>query len=354
MIRTAVIGFGKMGQIRAEAFESTGFAKIIKVYDKTLSNHLSYKSSQSADEIIYDKTIDAVVLCVPNYLNFPLTIKALKEGKHVFCEKPPCLTVSEMHEIITEEKKSQKKLMYGFNHRHHDAIQTMKNLVRSEAYGKVLWMRGRYGKSVDNTYFNSWRSKKDLAGGGILLDQGIHMLDLFLYLGGGFDDVKAFVSNLYWNLEGIEDNVFAIMKNSKTGMVASLHSTMTQWRHLFSLEVFLERGYLVLNGIKTSSGTYGKEELTIAKNRSKAPASTWSDEEKITYETDKSWLYEAEHFTKSIMTDSPVTVGNSNDALNVMELVHKVYQNERHEAKDLYTSLKPYQLGEGKSHESRL
>src|SRR5690606_1222943 len=111
----------------------------------------------------------------------------------------------------------------------------------------------------------TWRAKKDLAGGGILLDQGIHMLDLFLYLGGSFDQVHAFVSNLYWKLEGIEDNVFAIMKNSRSGMVASLHSTMTQWRHLFSLEIFLESGYMVLNGLKTSSGTYGEEVLTIAK-----------------------------------------------------------------------------------------
>ena len=118
-------------------------------------------------------------------------------------------------------------------------------------------------------YFNTWRANRELAGGGILIDQGIHMLDLFLYLGEGFDEVHAFVSSLYWKLPGIEDNVFAILRNSKTGQAASLHSTMTQWRHLFSFEVFMERGYMVLNGLKTPSGTYGAEKLSVAKNRSR-------------------------------------------------------------------------------------
>ena len=83
------------------------------------------------------------------------------------------------------------------------------------------------------------------------------MLDLFLYFGGNFDSVHASVSNLYWNLE-VEDNVFCTLENTKTGIAASLHSTMTQWRHLFSLEVFLEKGYFVLNGLKTSSNTSNK------------------------------------------------------------------------------------------------
>ena len=155
--------------------------------------------------------------------------------------------------------------------------------------------RGRYGKSVDASFYDDWRSKRELSGGGILIDQGIHMLDLFLHLAGNFDEIFASISNLYWKTD-VEDNVFAIMKNSKSGIVASLHSTMTQWRHLFSLEVFLEKGYLVLNGLKTSSGTYGNEELVIARNRSKAPAATWSDEERHIYKTNNSWLHEMEHF----------------------------------------------------------
>jgi predicted dehydrogenase len=178
-----------------------------------------------------------------------------------------------------------------------------------------------------------------MAGGGILLDQGIHMLDLFLLLAGGFDEVQAMVSNLYWNLDGIEDNVFANFRNRRTGVVASLHSTMTQWRHLFSLEVFLERGHLVLNGLKTQSGSYGDEELSIARNRSSAPAVVWGDEQKILFPVDTSWQDETSAFLDAIANDSPIESGNSVDALSVMELVERIYENERHEHVELHRRL---------------
>jgi predicted dehydrogenase len=127
----------------------------------------------------------------------------------------------------------------------------------------------------------------------------------------------------------IEDNVFAILRNSRSGIVASLHSTMTQWRHLFSLEVFLQKGYMVLNGLRTTSGAYGDEVLSIAKNRSHAPAATWEDEERITYHEDSSWRSEVEHFLDAIDNGSAVTLGNSSDALELMKLVDAIYEKGR-------------------------
>jgi len=268
-----------------------------------------------------------IFVCTPNYLNKKFTIQGLKEGKHVFCEKPPAFTAKDVEEIRSVEIKSGKVLMYGFNHRHHESIRHMKNLIDSREYGKILWMRGRYGKSVDNSYYQNWRSKKEFAGGGILIDQGIHMLDLFLFFGKEFDSIHACVSNLYWKID-VEDNVFATLENTSTGLTASLHSTMTQWRHLFSLEVFLEKGYFVLNGLKTSSNTYGDETLTIAKNRSTAPAATWEDEEHITYHNDHSWEIEMEEFFKAIDEERLVTSGSSMDALKLMKVVDKIYSYE--------------------------
>ncbi len=339
-MKVGIIGFGKMGKIRAEAVQELGVGTIEKVYDVSLAENQGYSVAKSPEEIINDPNIGSVFLCLPNLHNKPLTIKCLQAGKHVFCEKPPAFTAQEVEEIRQIESVSGKKLMYGFNHRHHQAVIRMKELISSGKYGRVLWMRGRYGKSVDESYFDTWRANKEQAGGGILLDQGIHMLDLFSYLGGGFDKVHAFVSNLYWQLEGVEDNVFAILKNSETGLVASLHSTMTQWRHLFSLEVFLEAGYMVLNGLKTSSGTYGDEELSIAKNRSKAPAASWDDEERIVFSVDTSWNSEVEHFFDAIDKNKPVTIGSSQDALSVMTLIDAIYENDRDEYSVLNTKLK--------------
>lgn len=318
-----------MGQIRHQVISAFEDVQVQSIYDPEIVD-TEIEKAQNSDQIIENPEIDAVFTCTPNYLNKPLTIQSLKAGKHVFCEKPPAFTAKDIEEIRAVEKESGKVLMYGFNHRHHASIKYMKKLVDDKEFGKILWMRGRYGKSVDETFYDNWRAKKELAGGGILIDQGIHMLDLFLHLGGNFDNVHASVSNLYWNLS-VEDNVFATLENTKTGLAASLHSTMTQWRHLVSLEVFLEKGYLVLNGLKTSSNSYGEEILTIAKNRSTAPAATWKDEKNITYHTDESWESELTEFFSAIKSNREVKLGNSSDALKLMKIVDKIYSFKKKE-----------------------
>jgi len=324
--KIGIIGYGVMGKIRHQAINDLRIGDVIMISDPNQKIVGCSIPNLPIDTVINNPEIDIIIICTPNYLNQKLTIQALKTGKHVFCEKPPCFNSIEMKEIIEIEASSKKKLMYGFNHRHHDSIIQMKQSIDSHEFGRVLWMRGRYGKSVTSDYFNQWRAKKDLSGGGILIDQGIHMLDLFLYLGGDFDTVKAEISNLYWNLE-VEDNAFVILKNSTTGMVANLHSTMTQWRHLFSLEVFLEKGYMVLNGLLTSSMTYGEEILSVAKNRSTAPAATWQDETKTQYVVNNSWRYEMNHFFNSIMENRPIAIGNSTDAWKLMNVLDKIYNS---------------------------
>lgn len=322
MINVGIIGLGKMGLIRIEEVSKLRFASVLKVYDPNINAELT--NARSPEEIIHSTEIDVIFICTPNSFNMNYTISALNNGKHVFCEKPPALSAKEVMKIKECEDSTGKVLMYGFNHRHHGSIIKMKSVIDSKELGKVLWMRGRYGKSVDKDFFNSWRSKKDLSGGGILIDQGIHMLDLFLYLGGDFDRVHAAVSNLYWELD-VEDNVFATFENTETGLVASLHSTMTQWRHLFSLEVFLEKGSLNLNGLKTSSKSYGDEVLTILKNKSITPDVEWENEQRIEYKNDNSWELEINEFFSAVQENRKVKLGRSDDALKVMKIVDQIY-----------------------------
>lgn len=326
MINVGIIGFGKMGQIRCATVNESGLGVVKMIFDTNKIQGTNTEIASSPAEIFVNDEIDAVFICTPNYLNKPLTIQGLEAGKHVFCEKPPAFNEDEVKQIIKAEKASGKKLMYGFNHRHHDSIKMMKEMIGNKAYGNILWMRGRYGKSVDENFYDDWRANSAKSGGGILLDQGIHMLDLFTHLGGEFDEVKSFISNLYWK-SNIEDNAFAILRNNKTGSVASLHSTMTQWRHLFSLEVFLENGYMVLNGLKTSSGTYGDEILSIAKNRTEAPRAIWEDEERHTFSGNNSWASEVTHFLSAIQNNLPIEIGNSNDAKIIMRTIDKIYKD---------------------------
>lgn len=324
MIKAGIIGFGKMGEIRAKSFEECGGeVSIVYEYDKDIFVE-GYTRVDTVEDI-FNSDVDAIYVCTPNNFNKEYVIRGLESGKHVFCEKPPAFTPEEVEEIMEVESKTDKKLMYGLNHRHHESVRYMREIVSSGELGKVIWMRGRYGKNVDKDFFKGWRANKEMSGGGILIDQGIHMLDLFMYMTDDFDEVQATVSNNYWNIDGIEDNVFAILKNRDNGITASLHSTMTQWRHLFSFEVFLEKGYMTLNGLKTSSGAYGNEILTVAKDKKSASPIRLS-EKQFEYDTNNSWDSEAKYFINAIEKDIPIGIGNSYDALKVMRVIDKIYK----------------------------
>lgn len=325
LLKIGFLGFGKMGKIRYQTFNEMEQCTVQSVfeYNEKITTPEKLKRKKSAEELIASNDIDAVVISVPNYLIKTYVIACLESGKHVFCEKPPGMNLPEVLAMKKAMEKSGCKLMFGFNHRHHQSIIKAKDVVDSGQFGEILWMRGRYGKSVPEDFFEDWRSQKKLAGGGIFLDQGIHMLDLFMHLVGKFDEVKSFVSNLYWKGD-VEDNVFALFKNNK-GQVASLHSTMTQWRHLFSLEIFLEHGYIALNGLKTSSNSYGEEKLTLAMNRTEAPTATWTDEEQHTFTINDSWERELTIFRDAILENSPIETCGIEDAIQLMEMVDKVY-----------------------------
>ncbi|MDQ8180924.1 Gfo/Idh/MocA family oxidoreductase [Pelagicoccus sp. SDUM812005] len=326
MLKVGIIGYGKMGRIRHKALVGDGRAEVVAIFDPEPIDDALCAVVDSENEILENPEIDAIFVCAPNFRIPELAKRGLRSGKHVFAEKPPGFTAADVEGVRLVEAESEGlKLMYGFNHRHHASIKKMKSLIESGELGKILWMRGRYGKEVDDSYFETWRADPKLAGGGIMLDQGIHMLDLFMYFCGGFDVVHALVSNLYWKIDGGEDNVFAIFKNSETGVCASLHSTMTQWRYLFSLEIFLEGGALILNGLKTSSGVYGDEDLAIKRNDSDAHGG-FAHEEHIVYHTDVSWASEIGHFIDSIEKRQPVLQGTSLDALNLMKIMDRIYQ----------------------------
>jgi len=319
----AIIGFGKMGRIRKGVIDSLPDCSLKWVCD-VAPQEGSFKFTKDPDVIFNDEEVDIVFVCTPNYLNKVFVVRGLDSKKHVFCEKPIGISTAEISEIMDVEKRNPTcKLAAGFNHRRHPAVKLAKENVDSGQFGKILWMRGRYGKSYGPDFFRTWRAQKQYAGGGILMDQGIHMLDLFLTFCGDFEEVQAVCSDLYWHLD-IEDNVFAILRNSQ-GQVASLHSTMTQWRHLFSFEIFLERGYIVINGLTTPSGTYGKEELSIAENRTSPPQAVWTDERRLVFSIDNSFQEEVKEFIQCIDSNSPITSGNSTDSLKVTRLIEKIY-----------------------------
>jgi predicted dehydrogenase len=225
-----------------------------------------------------------------------------------------------------EQANPGSKLVFGFNHRHHPGIMDAKALVESGTLGAVLNLRGVYGKSGGDGYETSWRNDPAVGGGGILLDQGIHMLDLFRFFCGDFEEVLGTTTTSLWNVP-VEDNAFVLLRNRR-GQVAMLHSTATSWKHTFRLEITLEKGYLVVSGLLSKTGSYGRETLLVGRKplRGEMVALGNPREELTYYDSDPSWDLEIQHLVDCIRDDRPVTRGTSLDALRVMEIVEEVYR----------------------------
>ena len=328
-MKVGIIGFGKMGKIRMNVINNhpelslKGISDIVPPEQNETRNCDFYKSYHD----LLKTDIDAVFVCTPNKFTPEIVISALKNKKHVFCEKPPGRTLNDVQNIIKAERENKElKLKFGFNHRYHGAVMEAKSIVESGRLGKILWMRGIYGKSGAIDFEKQWRSKKEIAGGGILLDQGIHMIDLFRLFCGDFREVKSFVTNSYWNID-MEDNAFAILRNEKN-QVALFHSSSTQWKHTFSLEIALEQGYVNINGILSSTRSYGQGErlITARKQFENESSAMGNPHEEITYfDQDRSWELEVENFVDCIKNDKKVSIGSSEDALKAMDLVYKIY-----------------------------
>ena len=329
-LKCAVIGYGYMGEIRQRVIDQHGSVEISMVCETDSSK---IKGKHNFEVVknplkVIESDVDVVFVCTPNHLIPDLTIKCLDQRKHVFCEKPPGRTLDDIVSMrIAEDRNPGIKLMFGFNHRFHPGVMKAKAIVDSGRIGKIIALRGLYGKSGGKDYSKSWRNDLSISGGGILLDQGIHMLDLFNLFLGKFSDVKSYISNYHWSFN-VEDNAVVILKN-EVDQLAMLHSSATFWKHMFQLNIILEHGYLKLEGLLSKTGSYGRETLVIGRRQFEDETEAVGNpaEETIYFDNDLSWELEVSKFVECILNDKPVTECNSTDAYNAMELVHRSYQD---------------------------
>ena len=326
-VKFGIAGYGKMGKIREESILNSSDAKLISIYEISEHSHndKGIVLCNSFDELLATD-IDAVIVSAYVSVAADYVIRALSRGKHVFCEKPPSMTAKEMKKVIEIEKKMRKVLKYGFNHRFHYSVMEAKKVINDGGMGKMLWMRGVYGKAGSIDFHDNWRNYKNYSGGGILLDQGIHMIDLFRYFSNDeFTCLSSHLTSSFWNVE-CEDNAFLTLK-SKNDIVATLHSSATQWKHKFLLEMAFENGYINLDGILSSTRSYAPETMIIGKREFEdVTFAMGKPKESITYyEYDKSWELELKEFIEAINGISAVKNGTSNDALEIMKLIDNVY-----------------------------
>jgi len=324
-LRIGIAGYGVVGKRRRQYIDEHPELVCVAVCDQKLPGtgtfddgvrHYRHYSK------LLEEDLNALFVCIPNDIAPAATIAGLEKGLHVFCEKPPGKTVGDIERVIeTEKAHPSLKLKYGFNHRYHDSVRDALELVRSGELGAVISLRGLYGKSAIISFESDWRTERDIAGGGILLDQGIHMVDLMRLFAGEFEQIHSYVTNSFWKHD-VEDNAYALMRMER-GVIAMLHSSATQWRHRFQLDITLEKGTLILSGILSGSKSYGAETLTVAWA---ADDDRGNPREQTTrYNEDNSWRDEIGEFADAVLRGRPIENGSSLDALRTMQSVYRIY-----------------------------
>ena len=328
ILKCGIAGYGYMGEIRRAVIERHPQLELAGVCEPNAQAHKKISGCPVVErfEDLLKEPLDIVFVCTPNCYTADIVMRSLQAGKHVFCEKPPGRNVQDITDICGVERKGLK-LMFGFNHRWHPGILKAKAMVDSGRFGRILNMRGLYGKSGGVQFEHSWRNDKEVSGGGILLDQGIHMLDLFRFFAGDFEEIKCFSSSAFWQFD-VEDNAYVILHNP-SGIDAMMHSSATFWKHTFKIDITLDGGYITVEGFLSKSGSYGREQLIAAKRQFEDEAhAVGNPAEEITYfDRDLSWDLEVAEFVRCVLEDKPVTAGSSLDAYRVMEIIAKAYQN---------------------------
>lgn len=331
-IRTVIIGMGKMGVIRWNGMKDHGGFEVIGICDTNEANLVGYEGKSYTD---WKKCIDecdpeAVVVCTFNAVIPDIVCYALSKKKHVFSEKPPGRN---LQDTLCMKKASETDpglvLKFGFNHRYHNSIIEAKALIDSGLIGDVVCARGVYGKAGSPTFASEWRNDTSISGGGILLDQGIHMLDLLCYFMGSFSQVKSSVGTLVWEEMTTEDSAFAILETEK-GQIASLHSSVLQWKHKFDLDIICTNGYIALNGLLTSTKSYGEERMTYYRKDLAAKSGSLGKpiEHTLCFDSDESWDYEHAEFYDAVARGIPLKQGTIEDAVQVMDLIERIYGKE--------------------------
>lgn len=324
-----IFGYGYMGRIRYESLRKNPAVRRITVVDPAVNPasaaDLNGSLLPAAGDRLWEET-DAAFICTPNNVTADLCVEALRRCKHVFCEKPPGRNWEDFCRIADAAAEAPgHTLVFGFNHRLHPSVQSAKALLDEGSLGEVLYIKGTYGKSGGARYRDSWRNNPEVSGGGILLDQGIHMLDLFQLFLGPLAVADAVLTDSFWRC-GVEDNAFVLLK-SREGTPAFLHSSATLWKHTFRIEIGCRDGYLAASGFLSRTGSYGREQLVIGKRQFEDEALALGNprEEIIHFDRDESWDREVNEFIAAVREKRPATHGQLEEARQVMRLVQEVY-----------------------------
>ncbi len=318
----AVVGAGVVGGRRAECAASLSRLEIVADVDEaraaTLAGRSGARHTARWEDAVDDAKVDVVVVCTSNKFLAPVAIAALHAGKHVLCEKPMGRNAKEAADIASAAHHADRILKVGFTLRFHPALRRAHQLCANGDFGPLYFIRGDYGHGGRPGYEKEWRGDPEQAGGGELLDQGVHLLDLSRWFLGDLDVLAAVTPRWHWEVAPLEDNAFVLLQ-TPGGQVASLHTSWTMWKNRFAFEVFGRDGYVRIDGL---GGSYGVESLTVGRKTTEGGV---PDETVTTYEQpDQSWEADWRDLITSVEGRRGPEVGGD-AGLAVMRLVDEVY-----------------------------
>ena len=330
-LRIGIVGAGLIGGKRADAIVATPGSRLVAIHDANVFRAEAFAKKYDVpmfrtwQELVKSDEVDAVVVAVPNAFAAKIVIAALSAKKHVLCEKPFGITPKESRAILVAARKAKRVVKAGFNHRFHPAIARAKELFDGGAIGKLVFIRGRYGHGGRAGMENEWRFNRKISGGGELLDQGVHLIDLARWFAGEFESAYGVTETKVWKSKkwkpAVEDNAFGILKGRN--VTASLHATVTNWGNIFSLEIFGDAGYLIVEGL---GRWYGVETLKFGKRKplhGDVVLKTWTFPG-----ADKSWEAEWKNFVSVVRGEAKLN-GSGEDGLRANEIVEALYQSSR-------------------------
>jgi predicted dehydrogenase len=263
----AIVGCGLIGRKRAAALAAVPGTKLLYACDldsaraADLANaHPGCRATTDFPIALADNAVGAVIVSTVNSSLAPVSLAAVRAGKHVLVEKPGALGSRELSDVQAAAGATGARVRLGYNHRFHPALLKAREIVDSGVLGPLMFLRGRYGHGGRKGYDREWRADPKLSGGGELIDQGVHLIDLALSYLGDFSRVEGHASTLFWDMK-VDDNAFLSLGTEK-GQTAWLHVSCTEWKNLFSLEIYGRDGKLSVDGL---GGSYGTEKLTYYK-----------------------------------------------------------------------------------------
>jgi predicted dehydrogenase len=325
--KVAIIGAGLQAGRRLPPIVEDANYELALVVDRQLERAERLAKGSRADvdtdwrSAIRRADIDALLVLTYPDSHAEISIAGLEAGKDVLCEKPLCFSVEEGRAMTQAAKSAGRVLKCGFNHRHHPAVAHARRLFEQGAIGRPAFGRGRYGIAGRKGIHQEWRSDPKIAPGGQLMEQGVHLVDLFRWFLGDMTHVTGMMSTTVWPIEPLEDNGFLLMKNA-AGVVASVHASLTQWINLFDFEIYGEKGSLRVEGLGAS---YGVEKLVFSQHDPSGPFAYQTTEYRG---GDVSWKAEWAEFVRAIAERSE-PIGSGTDGLRAMEIVTAAYAASR-------------------------